>query len=114
MVRGPLKHTTIAHLTCGIHTSILIYNLNATCLFLIHLLRIINALGFFHPTNSKTVNPTLHSRIPKMGDRPIKGPVPAHKATQKTRHSSTTRAELEPVSEGQKATRISGHYSTVP
>lgn len=95
MVRGPLKHNPIAHLTCGIHTSILIDNLNVTHLFLIQLIRIINAPGFFHPINSKTVNPRLHNRTLKTGDRPIKGPVPTYKATQKTRQSSTSRAEFE-------------------
>jgi hypothetical protein len=113
MVRGPLKHIPTAHPTCGIHTSNLAYNRNVTRPFLIQILHIINALGFFHPINSKTVNPRSHSRTPKTGNRPIKDPVPTHKATQKTLHSSITQTELEPFSEGQTATRISDHQSTV-
>jgi hypothetical protein len=37
-----------------------------------------------------------------MGDRHIKGPVPTHNTTQKTRHSPTPRAELEPCVQGIK------------
>jgi len=102
MVRGPLKHIPTAHLTCGIHISILTHNLNVTLLFLNQLLRIINALGFFHLFVSNTVNSRSHSRAPNTGDWPIKGPVSTHKATQKTRHSSTTQAKLEPCVRGIK------------